>query len=553
MKSTPRLRRWLSVVGTVTVFGMVVGLLSLQGRDTGAAPGEGKDKDAPPAPKEGRREWPVWGGTVQRNLVNLFERDVPIAWNTKKGQEKNIKWSVDLGSKAYGGPIVAGGKIYVGANNEQPRNKDVTGDKGILMCFRESDGAFLWQSIHDKLLTGRSQDWPHEGICSSPFVEGDRLWYVSNRCEVICASTGGLAAGNRGVKDEKYKTKTDADVIWRVDMIAKYGVFPHNLATCSPLIIGDTIFVITSNGVDEGHANLPSPKAPSFLALNKNTGALKWSSNVPGTKIMHGQWSNPVYAVTNGQAQIVFPGGDGFVYSFNPTTGALLWKFDCNPKSAVYELGAKGTRNDFVCTPVVWEGKLYIGMGQDPEHRKGVGHLWCIDLAKALAKGAANPGKDVSPFSDPKDENPKFDPNDARNRNSALAWHYGGFSPPGSSRPYLFSRTASTCAVHDGLCYAADFDGYVYCLDARTGKKHWEQPAVRADTWSSPYWVDGKIYVGNEKGEIAIFKHGTKKQLLARVRMGGISTKVRVTPTVVNGVLYVMTENPCKLWAISTK
>src|SRR5581483_5524808 len=177
----------------------------------------------------------------------------------------------DLGSKAYGGPVVAGGKVFVGTNNEKPRNPKVLGDRGVLMCFRAADGQFLWQHVHQKLESGRVNDWPKEGICSSPVVEGKRLYYVNNRCELICADTEGLLDGkNDGVQDEQYKGKTDADIIWRLDMIGELKVFPHNLATCSPMLVGDTLFVITSNGVDEGHVNIPRPAAPSFLALDKN-------------------------------------------------------------------------------------------------------------------------------------------------------------------------------------------------------------------------------------------------------------------------------------------
>jgi outer membrane protein assembly factor BamB len=254
---------------------------------------------------------------------------------------------------------------------------------------------------------------------------------------------------------------------------------------------------------------------------------------------MHGQWSNPVYAEPNGKPMIIFPGGDGWIYSFHPKSGELIWKFDCNPKKSVYVLGGEGTRNDFVSTPVVWENKLYIGVGQDPEHKKGVGHLWCIDIARE-PKGE---DKDLSP----RDE--KFDPHAEVNKDSALVWHYGGEAGEDAERPWIFGRTLSTCSVHDGLCYAAEYDGVVHCLDAKTGKKYWEHE-MRADTWSSPYWVDGKIYEGNENGRVFIFQHGKTKKIVGQVQMQG---KVRATPVVANGVMYVITENPCKLWAISAK
>jgi outer membrane protein assembly factor BamB len=363
-------------------------------------------------------------------------------------------------------------------------------------------------------------------------VEGNRLWFVSNRCEVVCASTAGK-------------------VLWRLDMIKDLGVFPHNLATCSPLIVGDTLFTITSNGVDEGHIRIPAPDAPSFLAVDKNKGKVLWSSKLPGRKIMHGQWSNPVYTVANSQAQIIFPGGDGWIYSFNPRDGELLWKFDCNPRASVYKLGGAGTRSDFVSTPVVWENKLYIGVGQDPEHKKGVGHLWCIDITKK----PKNKDKDLSPVSPPKDQAPnKFDPKDPANKDSGLVWHYGGRNPEEEGREYLFGRTLSTCAVHDGLCFAADFDGVVFCFDARTGKKLWEHQMgteeTTFDTWSSPYLVDGKVYIGNEGGVMYIFEASKKLKVIKKVPMKGV---IRATPVAVNGVMYVMTENPCKLWAIKAK
>src|SRR5262249_13090692 len=248
--------------------------------------------------------------------------------------------------------------------NETPRDPKIEGDRGVMMCFDEKSGKFLWQTVYEKLPAGRVSDWPEEGICSAPVVDGDRLYYVSNRAEVICGDTA------------------DGKPVWKLDMIGKLKVFPHNLATCSPLLVGDTLFVITSNGVNENHINIPSPAAPSFLALSKKDGSVLWSSNLPsidliearkqnpnvtlkqlvdqGRVLMHGQWSNPVYAEPKGKPMIIFPGGDGWLYAFDPKNGQLIWKFDCNPKSSVYVLGGRGTRSDFVCTPVVWEDKLYI-------------------------------------------------------------------------------------------------------------------------------------------------------------------------------------------------
>lgn len=550
--STNGIRRLAAFAGTVAIVGGALFTLfqTTKAREDGVS--------------LGNRDWPLFGGTVQRNLVNLQESGLPATWSVEQGKEKNLVWSVALGSKAYGGPVVSGGKIYIGTNNDFPRDPKVAGDRGILLCLDQATGELIWQSVHDKLPAGRVNDWPREGICSSPVVEGKRIWYISNRCEVICADAAGMTDGNNdGVQDEKLTGPKDADILWRVDMIGQLNVFPHNLATCSPLIVGDTLFVITSNGVDEGHINIPQPGAPSFLAMDKNTGKVLWSSNLPsaslvearkkggndvdikklvdeGKLLMHGQWSNPVYAEPNGKAMIIFPGGDGWIYSFAPNTGELLWKFDCNPKKSEYKLGGKGTRNDFVSTPVVWENKLYIGVGQDPEHDKGVGHLWCIDITKT----PENAAKDLSPKGD------NFDPKAPDNAGSALVWHYGGLAKEDDyERNYYFGRTMSTVAVHDGLLYTSEYDGWVHCIDARTGKKYWDHD-MGADTWSSTYWVDGRILIGNEAGKLHQFAHGKEKKLLGVVDM---KAKIRATPVATNGRVFMITENPCRLFCVGAK
>ncbi|HEY7330603.1 MAG TPA: PQQ-binding-like beta-propeller repeat protein [Gemmataceae bacterium] len=548
MKSLSNFRHVISLAATTLVFTAILGAMTLRSSTNTASNTAENDNTS---------DWPMYGGTLSRDLVNLAAKGIPTTWDAAKGE--NIKWSEDLGSKAYGGPIVAGGRIFVGTNNANPRDPSIKGDKGVLMCFDQATGKFLWQAVHDKLAAGRVNDWPDEGICSSPFVEGDRLYYVNNRAEVICADVAG-----QGGKEKP---------IWKFDMIGKLGVFPHNLAVCSPLIVGDTLFVVTANGVDEGHINIPRADAPSFLALDKKNGSVLWKDNSPsqalieaskrGTRVriredlvnkgkllMHGQWSNPVYAEPNGKPMIIFPGGDGWIRAYNPKNGDLLWKFDCNPKGTKYELGPRATRNDFVSTPVIWQNKLYIGVGQDPEHKKGVGHLWCIDITKE----PKNKDKDLTPV------NNNFDPKAEVNKNSGLVWHYGGKAPEDYDRNYLFGRTMSTFAVHDGLCYAADYDGYIYCLDANTGEKYWED-RLGADTWSSPYWVDGKIYIGTENGTMRIYEHGKSKKLVNTVKFKAKAEgnkiveveAIRATPVAVGGVLYVMTENPTKLWAISAK
>src|ERR1700741_1580284 len=93
----------------------------------------------------GTTDWPMWGGTPDRNLVSNM-KNVPSEWDVKT--KKNIKWVAELGSQSYGNPVVAKGRVFVGTNNELLRDPKQGGDRGVLMAFRESNGEFLWQQTH---------------------------------------------------------------------------------------------------------------------------------------------------------------------------------------------------------------------------------------------------------------------------------------------------------------------------------------------------------------------------------------------------------------------
>ncbi len=569
------LKRRLVVGGAVLVAGGL-GLAALLSVSAAREPAA-QEKAAQPVPFGKPGEHPMFGGSPDRNMVNLTGKFGPTVL-AKLGDDGKLapadgvalKWVGELGSRAYGGPTIANGKVICGTNNEKPRNprdaqKNADGevepvDKGVLMCFDEATGKFLWQRIHDKLPGGLVVDWPKEGVCSTPLIDGNRVYYVSNQCKVCCLDLNGLADGNQGpVTNEEYKEPTDADVIWEVDMIGSLGVFPHNMSACSPLLVGDVLYAVTANGVDEGHINIPAPQAPSFLAVDKNSGKVIWKRDDPGRNIMHGQWSNPTYGEIKGVRQVIFPGGDGYIRGFKPETGELLWKFDFNPKNSKYELGGTGTRSDFIGTPVVYDGKVYIGVGQDPEHFSGVGHFWCIDPSKAT-----KPGQDLSP------KNDNFDPKAPENMDSGLVWHYGGedkrkYVP----RDFTFGRTMSTACIVDDVVYISELQGFVHCLDAKTGKKFWQYD-LKGAIWGSPYYVDGKVYLATEGGDLFCFKHEKQPKVIdeldiadakdardynakrrakrAEVEKAYVLGKsefdaaIRSTPVVVNGVMFVMTE-----------
>jgi outer membrane protein assembly factor BamB len=438
------------------------------------------------------QDWPMWGGTAQRNMTSTM-KGLPESWDVKTGA--NIKWKAQLGSTSNGNPVVGDGKIFLGTNNGNPRNPDIAGDKGVLMCLRESDGKFLWQAVTDKL--DGDSDWPEEGVCSSPAVEGKRLYYVSNRGELICLDTEGFIDGrNDGpFQDEAHKGPTDADIIWKLDMGKELGVSQLFMASSSPVIWEDLVFVATSNGRDSADEKVMAPKAPSFLAVDKNTGKVVWQDSSPGDGILHGQWVSPALGMVDGVQQVFFPGGDGFIYGFNARTGERIWKFDLNPKDAVWPK----TRNYGVSTPVFSGGQVFMSVGQDPDHPNGIGHTDCIN--PGLKGDASETGR---------------------------VWQYD-----------KIGRSISTAAVADGMVYVADMKGLLHCLDARTGKPHWTYDTM-APVWGSPLVVDGKVYLGDQDGDVVVLKAGIELKKIAEIDMGN---SVYSTPVPANGVLYIMTRS----------
>ena len=445
-------------------------------------------------------------GPSRNNTANA--QNLPVQVDIQAGT--HVKWVADLGSQSYGAPILKDGKIYVGTNNESLKDPRVTNDRGILMAFDEGSGEFLWQFAFRKDYEPKIHDWPLQGIRSTPYVEGDRLYFLNNLTELICADTQGFTdAEDDGIQDAKSGVR-DGDMVWKYDLKYELDVFPHNGTVFGgvnrPLILGDLIITGTNTGLDNQHNYVPSPFAPDIIALNKKTGKLVWEKVLAGKNNLHISASNPAYGIVDGIPQLIFPAGDGWIYSLNPSNGEIIWKFDCNPKDAVWKLGGAGTRNNIIATPVIWDNKVYIGVGQDTEHGDAPGHLWCIDM-----KGKG----DVS--------------------SKAAVWHRGGND---------FNRTVSSVVIDNGIVYAADLSGFLYALDANNGEHYWTYDTFAA-VWAGPLVADGKVYLGDEDGDIVVLAAGKKLKELAEYNLGAA---IYSAPVAKDNVLYVKTRN--KLFAL---
>ncbi len=499
-------------------------------------------------------DWPQWGGNPGRNMFSP-EKGLPARFDPGKPKPgadepdpataQNLKWTAKLGSASYGNVTVAGGRVFIGTNNENPRDPQHQGDRSILLCLDEKTGEMLWQLVIPKLRAGKANDWENLGLLSSPTIEGNRVYIVTSRCEVMCLDALGMANGNDGpFTDEAGYVVTDtgkppapagpkdADILWKYDMIDELGAFPHNAANCSVLIVGDLLYVCTSNGQDWTHANVPFPFAPSLIALDKRTGQLAAQDDAHiGPRLFHGQWSSPAAGMVNGRPLIFFGAGDGWCYAFDAKpiqeggTNLLkvAWKFDCNPPEYKLKDGqpikypeADGP-SEVNATPVFYKNRVYVATGQDPENGEGVGRLVCLDATKT---------GDITAI--------------------GLVWEFKGIH-----------RSLSTVSIDPdtGLLFVGDFSGFVYGLDAETGKLYWTHD-MKAHLWGSTLVADGKVFAGDEDGDVAVLAAGKEKKILSQITVDGrpqdgpnLGAAIYGTPVAADGALYFQTGS--RLFAFS--
>lgn len=490
-------------------------------------------------------DWPMYGRDATHNAVSPGSNP-PIRWNVgefdrrtgvwRRETARNIKWQAELGTNTFGDPVVAGGLIWIGTNNWQ-RGKE-TEDAAVLTCLRETDGKLLYRYISPRMPGGRVHDWPLSGMNCSPLIEGDRMWFTTNRCEVVCMDIVPLRRGEAPPRE-----------LWRLDMMQHLGVFPRapsmGLAhLCSIASYKDLIYVITGNGVDETSTKVNVPEAPSVICLRSANGEVVWQDNSPGANISVGQWSSPLVIDQGDRGQVVTAQGDGWLRSFEALTGKLIWKFDINYKTSTLVLGGRGTKNDCSATPMLYDGKIYVASGQQAHHGEGVGRLVCIDPSKTgdisseLAVDA-----DGRPL--PEARIQTVDPDKGQrsipNPNSGLVWEYVNADRNGNGKldfEEQFHRTLGNVAIKNDLLFVTDLSGLTHCLDAQTGKLHWTYDTLAAN-YASPLIVGDKVFIADEDGDIAIFRLSAGPDgnvPLAEINMGN---SVYCSPIYANGTLYV--------------
>ena len=491
-------------------------------------------------------DWPQWGGTASKNMVSE-EKGLPYSFEPgekdphggriKMGTTKNVRWAIRVGQNTCSTPTIAGGKVFIGSVRDKA---------GVLLCLDEKTGKLLWQwtgpgrddvpgQIGGRKLNFRTMQ-ASLGVCSSPLVEGNRVYFVNNRCEVTCLDANG---------DRKGSGDNNARTLWTFDMW-RAGVRPSDACNGSAVIDGDCLYVCTSNGVDrlterkdDDQGKPPAPDAPNLIVLDKKTGRLLARDDAPiGPNLLHGQWSSPSIGNVGDRKLVFFGGGNGVCYAFEALASVpqhsvklkTIWSYDCDPPEYksfgglqrithycrgdkrrgdsinTADDGAFVGMSEIIGTPVFYRNHVYVAIGRDPAHGRGRGALHCVDATKT---------GDVT--------------------KTGRIWCYQGLD-----------RSLATVSIAEGLLYAGDVAGRLHCLDAETGRCYWIHEG-KAEGIASSLVADGKIYYPTTK-HLWVLASGKELKVLGKISLGA---SIWATPVAANGTLYLASKK--YLWAVHSE
>jgi len=401
-------------------------------------------------------DWYQWRGPEANGISR--DKNLPDTWSPKG---ENVIWSKEeYASRST--PITYDGKLYL-VTRYQP---ETTEEGEQLVCLNAATGELLWSYHHNVYLS----DAPAERVgWSSPIADPKtgNIYWLGLGCQFVCLN------GQTG------------DVIWEHAMSEEYGMLSTYGGRTNFPVVFDDLVIISGVMTQWGEHAVPAHR---FVAFDKRTGAAVWfSSTRPRPEDT--TYSTPFLTTFNGQAAMVFGGGDGFMYAMQPRTGKVIWQYDCSNRG-------------INTPPLVVDGSVYCGhREQNSADTRILGAIFAIRGEQASGEI----------------------------KEDELKWKIPGRSVEGS-QPLLV----------DGRLYVIEDGGTLVVINPETGEIIQEKKLGRRP--GSLVYGDGKLYCGEQTGNFWVLQpveEGVKE--LARIRMKS-GEEILASPIISHGRIYVTTS-----------
>src|SRR5688572_28619230 len=375
-------------------------------------------------------DWAQWRGPEQNGVSR--ETGLPTTWNPDTGE--NVVWKNNVGGMSS--PIVMNGHVYTitRVGEQQAPDTLIPGPKTqeAVICVDAETGKTVWEYRENPTQTEvpfHRLGWGN--VVGDP--ETGRIYAYMIHASLVCL-------------DGK-----DGKLIWKRQMTEEFGqISTFGGRTPSPTIDEDQVFI---SGVAFGWGD-NARSAHRVFALDKNTGALNWTSPTGGSPV-DAPYSPPTIAVINGERIVITVAGDGGVHAFQSRTGKKLWS---------YILSKRGLNS----SPLVNGNFVYACSSEENVDTAQMGRVVCLD-ASQIENGA------------PKE-----------------VWRQDRIEA-GFASPTFF----------DDRLYVFDNSATVYAMDAKTGQVQWKRRAGTIGK-ASLVFADNKLYVGEANGRFHIWEVGPK-------------------------------------------
>ena len=385
-------------------------------------------------------DWPQFRGPNGNGVIESLEH--PETWSANS----NLAWSTDIAGGGLSSPIVIGDRVFVttAVGAAKPVNfaggvadmRPKTASKPLefkLICLKLSDGSQLWE----RTLANQQPAYPIHASNSfateSPATDGKHVF-------AYFAAIGQL-----------YAVDFDGKPLWKADM----GAYPtgNGFGSGSSVTLGEgKVFVQCDND-----------KSPFVIAFDAATGKEVWKKERSGRT----SWASPIYWKNKVRSELITC-GSGFVTSYNPNSGDVLWKLS-------------GIGMSFSASPATDQERIYFGNS-----------------------GPRSSGPLVAVSAGMKGEN-QFSSSTEMANVPWLKMQAGpGMSSPVVAGDYLYvpSRRVLTC------------------YSAKDGSVLYKQRIPLASTAASMWAAGDRIFLLDENGKTLVLKNGPKYEELATNELG---------------------------------